>query len=50
MAATTDNPDAAEAFEDLDWHEELASQTPHTIFFIAELDDGAPRGPHVVNF
>ena len=42
ISATTDNPDAAVAFGDHNWREELASQTPHTMFFIAEVDEGAP--------
>ena len=47
VAATTDAPDAELAFEGLDWHEELAGQTEHYRYYIAELE-GRPLGAMLV--
>ncbi len=44
IEATTDQPDAVKAFDDLlDWREELVAQNEHTQFFIAEVE-GKPIG------
>lgn len=43
IAATSDDPDAAKAFGDTDWPDELALQSDHYRYFIAELD-GRPIG------
>lgn len=43
IAATTDNPSAAEAFEDVHWPDELAQQDEHSEYLIADLD-GLPIG------
>lgn len=47
IASTTDDPDAELAFEGLEWHEELAGQTEHYRYYIAELD-GRPLGAMLV--
>lgn len=43
IACATDNPNAAVAFEDVDWANELATQSDLYRYFIAELD-GRPIG------
>jgi len=41
ISATTSLPDAAIAFGGLDWHEELAAQSPVSYYLIAEVDGRA---------
>lgn len=43
IAATSDDPDADEAFEDADWLDEITSDDPASAFYIAEVD-GRPIG------
>jgi aminoglycoside 6'-N-acetyltransferase len=43
VSATTDNPAAEQAFEDVCWSDELAAQDEHSRYLIAELD-GRPIG------
>jgi len=43
ISATTDNPAAERAFEDVRWSDELAAQDEHNRYLIAELD-GRPIG------
>lgn len=43
IAATTDDPDADTAFEDIVWEDELAQQSDLSRYYIAELD-GRPIG------
>jgi aminoglycoside 6'-N-acetyltransferase len=43
IAAVTDDPDAKNAFEGADWEDEIAMQTEHYRYLIAELD-GRPIG------
>ena len=43
IAATTDDPNATQAFGEHDWRAELANQTPANVYFIAEIDSGAAR-------
>lgn len=38
IAATTDDPDQALAFGDIDWAGEIAAASPHSRYYIAELD------------
>lgn len=47
IASTTDDPDAELAFEGLEWQEELAGQTEHYRYYVAELD-GRPLGAMLV--
>lgn len=43
IAAITDNPEAATAFEDINWNDEISAQDQYTEYLIAELD-GRPIG------
>jgi aminoglycoside 6'-N-acetyltransferase len=43
IAATSDDPGAETAFEDIDWVEEVSSDDPHSTYFVAEVD-GRPIG------
>ncbi len=43
ISATTDDPHATEAYEDLDWAEEIAASSDLSRYWIAELD-GRPIG------
>lgn len=43
ISATTDDPAAEKAFEDVYWPDELAAQDEHSQYFIGELD-GRPIG------
>ena len=43
VTATTDDPDATEAYEDMDWAEEIASNSEVSRYWIAERD-GRPIG------
>lgn len=43
ISATTDDPDATEAYDDLDWAEEIANASDLSRYWIAELD-GRPIG------
>src|SRR5688572_5353233 len=43
ITCSTDDPEAAVAFEDTEWAEELAAQDEYSYYFIAELD-GRPIG------
>lgn len=43
IKATSDDPDAAKAFEDADWAEEIESDDPASAYFVAEVD-GRPIG------
>jgi len=43
IACSTDDPHATVAFEDTDWHEELAAQDEYSQWLIGELD-GRPIG------
>lgn len=43
IAATSDDPDADQAFEDADWLEDITSDDPASTFYVAEVD-GRPIG------
>lgn len=43
IAATSDDPDAATAFEDIDWSEEIAAFSEVSGYYVAE-EDGRPVG------
>ena len=43
IAATSDEPDAIKAFENVDWAEEIRDADPASAYFVAEVD-GRPIG------